>query len=140
MKNLIFLFAFLSTTVGFSQTATEAEIKTLSNNRNKALMESDFATLEAIYDENSVAIHSNGIIKSATEHLSDVRRGFPVYRKIEVKTQTVYDYETTAVLVGTGDFQITMNGQQMDYKMVFTEVYQKKGSGWKLIARHASAM
>lgn len=33
-----------------------------------------------------------------------------------------------------------MNGQLMDYKMVFTEVYKKKESSWKLIARHSSAI
>lgn len=95
-------------------------------------------SLAAIYDENSITVHGNGMVKSTAEHFNDVRSGRPVFKSIDIKESTVKDFGTTAVLVGKGVFSIAMNGQGMTYNMVYTEVYIKKHNQWKLIARQAS--
>jgi hypothetical protein len=85
MKNLLAILIFLTSLYVEAQTSTESKIKEISGQRIKALIESDFNTLESIYDQNSISIHSNGMIKTTDEHLQDVKNGIPIYKKIEVK-------------------------------------------------------
>lgn len=139
MKTLFTIVSLLFATVSLAQLTTEIDIKALSNKRIQYLLQGKVDSLATIYDEKSMTVHTNGMIKTATEHLEDVRNGRPKYKSIEVKNTTVNDFGTTAILVGQGIFNITMNGQDMSYTMVYTEVYQKKNNQWKLIARHASS-
>lgn len=90
-----------------------------------------------LYDDNSLTIHNNGMIKTAAEHIEDVKNGKPVYKSIDIQKTTVKDFGNTAVLVGEGVFNIAMNNQTMNYNMVYTEVYMKKSNQWKLISRMA---
>lgn len=139
MKTLFTIASLLFATVSFAQSNTEADIKALSNKRIQYLLQGKVDSLATIYDEKSMTVHTNGMIKTATEHLEDVRNGRPKYKSIEVKSVTVNDFGTTAILVGQGIFSIAINGQDMSYNMVYTEVYQKENNQWKLIARHASS-
>lgn len=139
MKTLLTFAAVLLSIASFAQSKTETEILTLSKKRIQYLLENKVDSLASIYDDNSMTVHTNGMIKSKAEHLEDVKNGRPVYKSIEVKNATVKDFGTTAILVGKGIFKIDMNGQEMNYNMVYTEVYNKTKKGWKLIARHASA-
>ncbi len=87
-----------------------------------------------------MTVHTNGMIKTAAEHLEDVRNERPTYKSIEISKTTVKDFGMTVILVGQGIFKIAMNGQEMTYNMVYTETYIRKNGIWKMIAHHASAM
>lgn len=140
MKSLFTIATLFFSIVSFAQTNTETQIKAISAKRIQYLLENKVDSLAMIYDENAISIHTNGMIKTKTEHMEDVKAGRPVYKSIEVKKTTINDFGTTATLVGQGVFNISMGGKDMSYSMVYTEVYTKKNNVWKLIARHASAM
>lgn len=140
MKALLTSIIALAATLTFAQTNTETEILALSKKRVQWLMESKVDSLAMLYDDNSITIHGNGLIKSTKEHLDDVRNGRPTYKSIDIKESTVRDFGATAILVGKGFFSITINGQDMAYNMVYTEVYIKNNKAWKLVSRQASTM
>lgn len=140
MKTFLTFAGLLLALCSFAQSKTEAQIKALSQKRVQFLLENKLDSLAAIYDEGSMTVHSNGLIKTTAEHLQDVKNGMPTYKSIELKSATVKDFGKTAVLVGQGAFKIAMNGNETLYNLVFTEVYIKRKTGWKLIARHSSNM
>lgn len=140
MKIVLALAAFLLATLSFAQSKTEKEILSLSKKRVQWLLEGKVDSLATLYDENSITIHGNGLIKSTKEHLEDVRNNRPVYKSIDIKENTIKDFGTTAILVGKGYFSISMNGQDMAYTMVYTEIYIKKGKAWKLVSRQSSTV
>lgn len=139
MKILFTITGLLWSSLSFAQSATEAQIKALSQKRVTYLLENEVDSLATIYDKNGMTVHTNGMIKTTVEHLEDVKNGRPVYKNIEIQSTTVRDFGNTAILVGKGIFNITMGGQDLSYNMVYTEVHIKKGNTWKLITRHASA-
>lgn len=138
MKTLLTIAGLLLATLSFAQSNTEAEVKALSKKRIHYLLENKVDSLATIYDQNSMTIHSNGMIKTTVEHLDDVRNGRPVYKSIEIGEATVKDFGNTAILVGKGVFKIAMNGQETSYNMAYTEVYLKRNGGWKLISRQST--
>ena len=139
MKIIIATFALaLIATFSFGQSKTETEILTLSKKRVQWLLAGKLDSLATLYDNNSITVHGNGMIKSTSEHFEDVKNKRPIYRNIEIQQSTVKDFGTTAILVGKGVFSISMNGSDMVANMAYTEVYMKRGKVWKLVARHAS--
>lgn len=140
MKIILVVTSTLLTSFSFAQSKTETEIIDLSKKRIEWLLENKADSLAALYDENSITVHGNGMIKTAKEQLDDVKGGKITYKSIDVKENTVQDFGNTAVLVGKGVFKISLNGQDMIYNMVYMEAYQKKDNQWKLIARQASEL
>lgn len=138
MKIFLTTIALLVATLSFAQSQTESEIKALSAKRVEWLLKGSVDSLANLYGENSITVHGNGMIRTTAEHLNDIKSGRPVYKSIDVKETTVKDFDNTAILVGKGVFNISMNGQAMSYNMVYMEVYKKENDQWKLIARQAS--
>lgn len=138
MKSLLLIAGLFVTTFSFAQSPTESEIKDLSQKRVQWLLKGNVDSLVNLYDENSVTIHGNGMIRTTSEHINDIKSGRPVYKSIDIQESSVKDFGNTAVLVGKGVFSISINGQNMTQNMVFTEVYLKKNGQWKLISRQAS--
>ncbi|MEJ1242425.1 nuclear transport factor 2 family protein [Chryseolinea sp. T2] len=132
------LVAVLLVSASFAQSKTDAEIKKLSKDRIKWLLEGKADSLATLYDQKAVTVHGNGMVKSTEEQLQDVKKGVIKYNSIDVSEMTVTDFGKTAVLVGKGVFNIEVGGSKMTANMAYTEVYLKSGKTWKLIARHAS--
>lgn len=139
MKTLLTFVAFLSVSVSaaFAQSKTEDQIKVLSQKCVQWLLTRNVDSLKNLYDPNSITIHSNGMMRTGTDHLEDLKNGRPLYKSIDVKESSVKEFGDTAVLVGKGLFDITIDKQDMKYDMIYTEVYKKTGGQWKLIARQA---
>lgn len=138
MKIILVLTAIFVATVSFAQSKTETDIINLSAKRIQWLLEKKSDSLASLYDENSITVHGNGLIKTAKEQLDDVKGGKITYKSIDVTENTVKDFGNTQVLVGKGVFKISVNSQDLTYNMVYMEVYQKQGKMWKLVARQAS--
>jgi hypothetical protein len=138
MKLILVITAIFATTVVSAQSKTETDIINLSAKRIQWLLEKKADSLALLYDENSITVHGNGLIKTAKEQLDDVKGGKITYKSIDVTENTVKDFGNTQVLVGKGVFKISVNGQDLTYNMVYMEVYQKQGNQWKLVARQAS--
>lgn len=139
MKTILLAIICLTISISsFSQSAVEKEVTSLSKKRVRWLLEGKVDSLATLYDENCLTVHGNGMVRTTAEHLKDIKEGRPTYKSIEVKETSVRDFGTTAVLVGKGVFNISINGTDMNANMAYTEVYQRKGKTWKLIARHAS--
>lgn len=135
MKTLLTIASFFFMTQAFAQSNTEAQIKSLSEKRAKWLIATNVDSLKNLYDENSITIHNNGMMRTGNEHLADLKKGQPSYKRIDIKESSVKDFGDTAVLVGKGLFVLVMNGQEVNYNMIYTEVYKKMKGQWKLILR-----
>jgi hypothetical protein len=62
-----------------------------------------------------------------------------VYNAIEIKKASARVYGTTAVVVGSATFKVTINGSRGTYDLVYTEAYTKKKGRWKLVNLHTCA-
>jgi hypothetical protein len=116
--------------------ATETEILHLSKEKYRWKTEGQIDLVAGLFDDELVFVHLNGHITSKQEWLAELRARRFVYNKITVKQAAAKVYGTTAVLVGSALFRVTMNGSKGTYNLVYTEVYTKKNDTWKLVNIH----
>ncbi len=142
MRKFLLLLTFLFTSFFLSaQSETiEATIRVLEQTERKATMAHDTAALLQLWAPDfTVNSPMNQIVKGGRNTLDR-----PVMQ-IEYST---FDRHTELVMV-KGDFAISMGSEVVVHKgkegaaggpikRRYTNIWQKQGAGWKLIARHAS--
>ncbi len=97
-------------------------------------------SLGLVLDSDLRYVHSNGWSETKQEVLDDLLSGKLNYIAIDIHTAQVRFYEQTAIVNGTGKFQVTMNGNPLTIELGYTEVYVKRQGKWLLASRHANRM
>ena len=110
----------------------EAEVRATEDRRIKALIEDDFATLEAIFADDLTYTHSNSIVDTKAAYIGALKSGTSKYEAIERKPSTVRVYGDTAIM--TGDAQVKLRNQPAPFWLRYTLVYVKQGAAWKAVA------
>jgi hypothetical protein len=134
------LFAFIFIVSGFSSTAQtkdEAEIENISRKKFRWMIEKKLDSLDLLTDERLSYIHSNGWVQSKKEFLEDFN-GKLVYHKVDITELSARVYRRSAVVTGKGRFTVSLNGTRIEIDLLFSEVYVRSGSKWKLVSRHAN--
>ena len=111
----------------------EDEIYALSKEKFRWKTEGHFDLLSDLFDDDLVFVHLNGYITSKQEWMSQLRSGWFVYDRIDLKEASVRAYGDTAVLVRKATFVV--NGGSV-HRLVYTEVYTRKNNQWKLVNLH----
>ena len=114
-----------------AQTA-EADVRATEDRRIKALIDDDFATLEAIFADDLTYTHSNSVLDTKAAYMAGLRSGKAKYEAIDRKPSTVRLYGDTAII--TGDAQIKLRSQPAPFWIRYTLMYVKQGAAWKMVA------
>lgn len=112
--------------------ATETEILALSRQKYRWKTTGQFDLVADLFDDELVFVHLNGHISSKQEWLAELRSKRFIYNEITIKQAAVKVHGTTAVLVGSALFKVTMNGAKGTYNLVYTQ----KNGAWKLVNIH----
>lgn len=89
-----------------------------------------------LFDDELIFVHITGNRTSKTEWIAQLKSRSFAYHKIDPQEHSAKVYGNTAVLVGKAWF--TVNGSSI-YKLIYTEVYVKKNSEWKLVNLHTTS-
>lgn len=108
-----------------------AEIKKLEEARGRALVNSDWAALEALLADDLVHIHANGQIENKSEYLTSVRTKLE-FLKFERPSLRVRSYGNWAV--ATGEFLQTVRvkgpGTVVELRAASTQTWVKTNGRW----------
>ena len=130
---LVLAVAGLVGTAGaLSAQTAEAEVRATEDRRIKALIDDDFAALDAIFAEELTYTHSNSILDTKAAYMAGLRSGKSKYEAIDRKPTAVRLYGDTAIM--TGDAQITLRGQPAPFWIRYTLMYVKQAGAWKMVA------
>ena len=97
-------------------------------------------SLKNVLDDNLRYVHSNGWIETKQEVLDDIVSGKLNYTSEDIHSAQARVYAQTAIVNGTGKFQVTMNGTVITIELGYTEVYIQRKERWFLASRHANRM
>jgi len=97
-------------------------------------------SLANLLEDKLVVVGSNGMKRSKDEYIDNLKNGIPVHNKIDVQEESATMNGTTAIVVGKGVFDVTMNGTQTTLHLSYMEVFVNENKGWKLIALYASRL
>lgn len=141
MKKHTLLFALLLCSgFLFAQQADEDEIKKLEQQEVSAVLAKDTITLKKLWDENYIVHNPENKIVPAVANSTN--------RPVLNRPRSSFTREVERITIN-GDVAISMGNETVGIpdgtsneaqilKRRYTNVWMKKGGGWKLVARHAN--
>lgn len=137
MKYVLLALFVVTTTVAFCQSTEAEQVNALHKKKFEWLVKANHDSLNTLLADRVNYIHSNGWIQSRQEILDDMKSGKLKYESVNVESSEVNVMGTTAIVTGRGVFSGVMNGITFSVKLLYTEIYIKIDSNWKLVGRHA---
>nr|WP_314897011.1 nuclear transport factor 2 family protein [uncultured Flavobacterium sp.] len=145
MKTLIMgLFVIASLQYSFAQenktstvvtnyTDAEREVIQLSKQKWQWMADKNVDKLESLFDNKSKFVHMSGTWKK-DEELDIIKTGRIWYKNAKVHDATVEIFEKTAIVWNRITLEAIVRGNEAVTEFTVTEVYQKQGENWKLLA------
>ncbi len=102
--------------------------------RVKALLASDLAALNELFDDRLSYIHASGFPDTKGGVIGNIEKGIVRFVSIEVGEQTIVEITPDVGLV-SGPLSLTVNvhGKDNAMKLLVTCVWNRVGGSWKLI-------
>ena len=135
MKKLIIglILIFTIVNLSFSQESkTEQEIINISKEKWQWMADKNVDKLAILFDDKSKFVHMSGTWKKDKE-IEIIKTGSIWYKKADVHDVTVEIFDDTAILWNRITLLAVVRGKEVSNEFTVTEIYQKKGSAWKLL-------
>lgn len=135
MKKLVFLLSILLVSISssFAQTATEKELIQLSMDKWQWMSDKDVDKLDKLFDPKAKFVHMSGTWKKE-EELDIIKTGSIWYKKATVKDTVVEIVGNTAIVWNRITLDAIVREHVAVTEFTVTEVYQKQGNDWKMLA------
>lgn len=135
MKKYFFVFTLflLSASFTFAQSAIEQEIKKLSMDKWQWMADKDITKLTPLFHPQAKFVHMSGTWTTARE-LEIIETGSIWYKKADLKDTAIEIVGNTAIVWNRITLTANVRGNDVATEFTVTEVYQKEGSAWKMLA------
>lgn len=125
------LLAGASSPVG-AQTPAEQAVRQAEDRRVKAMIDDDFAALDAVLADDLTYAHSSGAVDTKASYLESLKSGKTKYLTFDRTPSVVRLYGDTAVV--TGAATLSLRGQAAPFSLRYTLVYVRRDGQWRMVA------
>ncbi len=120
-------------------TTAEQEVRAIERLWNEARATADVATLDRILVEEWTVTHANGTTDTKARYLADLKSGARKFTgTVEEKDVVVRFYGDTAIVTGSSDSTVSLNGQAQGGALHFTRVFVKQNGIWRMVVTQAT--
>lgn len=140
MKKCFSTILFLFACVAAHAQTNEQTVLDLSKKKFGWMIRMKYDSLQAALDDRLMFVHSNGWVENKQEFIQDIKSGKLRYTNIQILEATARIYPSTAIVTGKGKFTVTLEGNNLELTLSYTEVYVQKDGKWLLASRHANRM
>jgi len=102
--------------------------------RFAAMVKGDAPYLETALDPSLTYHHSSGSAQTKAEFMGSIRAGALKYKALDVIERKVRRIGPVAIITGVFRLQATNNGEAIDSKARFTDVYENRDGRWFQLA------
>ncbi|WP_421826700.1 nuclear transport factor 2 family protein [Larkinella sp.] len=135
MKSFLFFCGVLISSYAYAQPSSgEKVVLDIEKQRFEAQVTKNYAVLEKVLGDDLIYNHSNGNQDTKQSFIQSIRDGKQSYDAIEMLESKVLLYGNTAVVSGICQVKAANNGQTINTKLRYTDVYVKKGTQWQMVA------
>ena len=106
----------------------------------RALEKGDTTALSEIYADDLVYVHSGGNAESKAEFIARVKGGGLKYESVTLVDPRVRLYGDAAVVNGTFDVRVMVDGAPVNTKVVYIHVYARQGGAWRMVAHQTTRL
>jgi ketosteroid isomerase-like protein len=121
-----------------SSNGVEQAVLKLEQEWEDALIKSDVAALERIYDDNLIYTHSNGSVDNKSSYVGKIKSGAAKYQAMKRDDIKVSVYGNSAVVTCHWDVHVLAGENKIDTNARYLHVYVKQKDGWKMVAHQAT--
>jgi uncharacterized protein (TIGR02246 family) len=114
--------------------SAEEEIKSLEQDRNRAILNGDAAALDRMTADDYTFITLRGELRTKSEIVKGFQSGSFKYESRQISDLSVRVYGNTAVVTGRSNQKGVENGKDYSGDYRFTRVYVKKDGRWLTVA------
>ena len=140
MKKYFVVVIVLLINFGAQAQSAEQAVLNLSKQKFGWMIRMKYDSLQAALDDRLMFVHSNGWTENKQEFIQDIKSGKLKYTNIQVLEATARMYASTAIVNGKGKFTVTLDGNNLELNLSYTEVYIQKDGKWLLASRHANRL
>jgi len=135
MKKIVYILSFMLISIStvFAQINREKELIQLSNDKWQWMSEKNVEKLEKLFDDKAKFVHMSGTWKK-DEELDIIKTGRIWYKKATIKDSAVEILGKTAIVWNRITLDAIVREQVAVTEFTVTEVYQKQGREWKMLA------
>lgn len=113
--------------------ASEQAVADAERQRFAAQVSKDYAALDKLLADDLVYTHSSGNTDGKASYIQSIRDGKSKYDAIDSSEMKVRVYGNTAIINGVCLIKAMNNGETINTRLRYTDVYVKKGSQWQLV-------
>jgi ketosteroid isomerase-like protein len=121
-----------------SAPSSEQEIRTLEDERNRAILKGDSAALEQMTANDYTFITLRGELRTRSEIVKGFQSGSFKYDSRTISDLNIRVYGDTAVVTGRSTQKGSENGKDYSGDYRFTRVYAKQKGRWVTVALQAT--
>ena len=119
--------------------APEAAVLAVEQQWNDARAHADVAALERILVDDWTVTHANGTTDSKKTYLADLASGARQFAGgVTERDITVRFFGDTAIVAGSSESTVTLNGQRQGGSLHFTRVFVRQHGAWKMAVTQAT--
>jgi hypothetical protein len=127
--------AIVMTAGTFAQTsAAEQAVLKAENARFEAMLKADAAALEKLLADELSYTHSNASVQDKAAFISDIKTGKIKYLSVEPTDQKARVFGTTAVVTGGASVHVIQNGNDLTFKIRYTDTHVNRNGSWQMVA------
>lgn len=112
----------------------EKAVSDAERQRFDAQVKKDYAVLDRVLANDMIYTHSSGNVDGKQAYIQSIRDGKSKYDAIDVQEQKVRVYGNTAVINGVCAIKAINNGETINTRLRYTDVYVKNGGQWQMVA------
>jgi len=117
----------------------EQEVLAVEQQWNDARARGDVATLDRILVDDWTVTHANGTTDTKAQYLGDLKSGARKFSgAVTEHDVSVRFYGDTAIVAGSSQSTVTLNGRPQGGALHFTRVFVKRGGAWKMVVTQAT--
>jgi hypothetical protein len=117
----------------------EERLLQVERRRQRAMIEGDAATLDALLADDLTYTHSTGVVDSKSDLIGAIESGKTRYRSIASREPQVRVYEASAIVTGPVDMELEADGKSFFARSRFTALYVLRGGTWRLAAYQSTS-
>lgn len=118
--------------------SVEQAVLKLEQQWEDALVNSDVAALERIYDDSLIYTHSNGSVDNKSTYVGNIKSGVTKYQSMKRDDIKVSVYGNTALVTCHWEVHVLARGAKIDTNARYIHIYVKQKDGWKMVAHQAT--
>lgn len=121
-----------------SSNGVEQAVLKLEQQWEDALIKSDAAALEKLYDDSMIYTHSSGSVDNKSAYIGNIKSGVTKYQSMKRDDIKVSVYGNTALVTCHWEVHVLARGNKIDTDARYIHVYVKQKDGWKMVAHQAT--